>query len=252
MSAPAAAPADTALLDVDDVTRALRRRWPRIALRAGLACALPVLVTFYAKALDFYGPVAQLRLPFEFLDVGPFAYEAKVIAFVTLLLVGACHLAGDKGPRLVLGLCAGAVLWAGFIYSRLHWSKLFLDSWDPLQVDAPSAAAWIFAFLLLALGLAYVLAESLLDALDAQARRDLPPDASVRLARESAKVAGLALGAGLLLAAALGALFWGLRPLLAKVQVGANPVYVLFAMGALLTLGLFLAVRRKDPLKDEP
>lgn len=250
MSAPAA-PADVPLLELPDVEATLRRRWPRLALRVAMALALPVLVTLYAKALDFYGPVADLGLPLEFLDAGPFAYEAKLIWFVVLLLLAGCYVLGDKAPRLVLGLCVGAVLWAGFIYARLQWTKLFLDAWDPLQVDAPSAAAWTYAFLLLGLGLAYVVAEALLDAHDAQATRDLPADATDALARESAKLAVLAVGGGLLLAALAALLFWSLRPLLAGMRMGVNPVYVLFGLGGLLTLGLVLVVRRKGGLREE-
>lgn len=246
-----AAPGEVPLLDVPDVAEAVRRRWPRLALRAGVALVLPVLVTLYAKALDFYGPVAALGIPLEFLAVGPFAYEAKVIWFVVLLLVGACFLLGEKAPRLVLGLCVGAVLWAGFIYARLHWTKLFLDAWDPLRVEAPSPAAWAYGFLLLALGMAYVLAEALLDAREAQAKRDLPEAPMDALARESARVAGYALGAGLLAAALVGALFWSVRPLLASLPAAANPVFALFALGALLTLGLALAVRRRAALHEE-
>lgn len=246
-----AAPGEVPLLEVPDVGEAMRRRWPRLALRAGLSLVLPVLVTLYAKALDFYGPVAALGIPLEFLAAGPFAYEAKVIWFVVLLLVGACFLLGERAPRLVLGLCVGAVLWAGFIYARLHWTKLFLDAWDPLQVDAPTPAAWTYGFLLLALGMAYVLAEALLDAREAQATRDLPEDATLALARESARAAAIALGAGLLLAGVAGALFWAVRPLLAGLRPGANPVFALFGLGALLTLGLALAVRRRAGLREE-
>lgn len=236
---------DVQLLEMPDVAGTLRERWPRIALRAGMALALPVAVTYYAKALGFYGPVAALGLPLDFLEPGPFAYEAKVIAFAVLCLLGGCYLAGEKAPRLVLMLCSGAILWAGFIYSRLQWTRLFLDAYDPLKVDAPSPAAWVWAFLLLGLGMAYLFAESLLDTRDAQHRRGLPHDATATLAKVSAQVGLHALGLGLAAAALVALVFWALRPLLTGLPFHVNPVIGLFALGILLALALALAARRK-------
>lgn len=247
-AAPAPAPAsgdDVQLLEMPDVAGTLRARWPRLALRAGMALALPVMVTLYAKALGFYGPVAQLGLPFDFLEPGPFAYEAKVIAFAVLCLLGGCYLTGEKAPRFVLMLCGGAILWAGFIYSRLQWTRLFLDAYDPLQVDAPSPAAWVYAFLLLGLGMAYLFAESLLDTRDAQARRGLPDDATGTLAKVSVQVALHALGLGLAAASLVALAFWAFRPLLTGLPFHVNPVLVLFGMGALLAVALALVARRQ-------
>lgn len=253
MSAPAVpAPAnpapgeDVKLLDVPDLSAWIRERRHRVALRAGIALTLPVLVTLYAKELGFYGPVAALGLPLEFLDRGPFAYEGKTIWFVVLFLLALCWLLGDKGPRLVLALCTGAVLWAGFIYARLHWTKLFLDAYDPLMVDAPSALSWIYAFLLLGLGIAYVLAEGLLDTRDAQRKRSLDDGAVEGLVRVGAQATFAVLGVGLAAAACMGLFFWLLAPALKSLPFHVNPVFALFAMGILLAVAFALATRRKS------
>lgn len=247
MSAPAAPAPDeeVKLLEVPDLRTWARERRHRLSLRAGMILVLPVLVTLYAKELGFYGPVATLGLPLEFLDRGPFAYEGKTIWFVILFLLVLCWLLGDKGPRLVLALCTGAILWAGFIYARLHWSKLFLDAFDPLQVDAPSALSWLYAFLLLGLGIAYVLAEGLLDTRDAQRTRSLDADAVEGLVRVGAQSTLLVLGAGLAGGAAMGLLFWLLAPALQRLPFHVNPVFALFAMGLLLAVAFGIAARRR-------
>ncbi|HEX2021399.1 MAG TPA: hypothetical protein VHH36_01695 [Candidatus Thermoplasmatota archaeon] len=232
------------LLPVDEVAVAVRRDWPFLATRAAVALLVPVFVTMLAKELDFYGPVAQLGLPLEFLAVGPFAYEAKVIWFVALVLVLSAFLAGKRAPQIVLALAAGAVLWTGYVFTKLQWSKLFLADYELIQQEAPSAAAWTWGALLMLAATLFAMAEAVLETRREQAKRDLD-EAETRAAFEvSARAAALVAAAGVGLAAALVAAIWLLRPL-ARAPFRLNPVLVLFGLGVLVALAVVLAARRR-------
>lgn len=252
MASPAGgAPADTAevaLVELPDVAGALKRDWPFLANRTAIAVLLPVLVTWLARSLDFYGPVRALALPLEFLDAGPFAYEAKVIATVTLVLVLSSFLAGRRTTQLVLAIATGALLWVGFVHSRLRWSRFFDESFGGFRDAAPSAAAWAWGVLVLLAALAFALVEGALETRRDQDRRRLAADEARALEGLALRMTALGLLGGLAVAAALVGLLVLLRP---AAESGGlfprvSPVLLLFALGLVLVGAVALAARRRS------
>lgn len=239
--------AEAKLLDVPDMGALLRREWPRLANRAALAVVLPVLVTHLAKVLDFYGPVARLGLPLEFLARGPFAYEAKIIASVVLLLLVGAYFIRGRTVQLVLLLCTAAIVWVGFIYTRLRWTRLLFDDLFLVQRDAVAPAAWALAALVLLAGLAFALVEGILDTRQAMAARELP-DADVQAAARVASRSGaLVLGLGAAAGAALALLAALLRPLASLWPIHLNPVFAMLLLGIILVLGIRHALGPRNP-----
>ena len=236
---------DVQLIEFPDVKTMLRRSWPRLANRAALCVLLPLSVTMLAQTLNLYGPLAQLALPLTFLDVGPFPYEAKVVAFLVLILLLGAFLIRDRATQLVLGLATGSLLWTGFMFTRLRWTKLFLPNYDPLLQATPSFGAWAWAGLALASALAFVLVEAHLDTRSAYAQRAVPDAEASAAARASAETVALTLAGGLGGALVLALLFWAIRPLLAAWSLRLNPVFVLFGLGGVAVGAIVLAARKR-------
>lgn len=246
MSAPAD---EVKLFDAPDLS-ALQRNWPRIALRASVLVAVPVLVVWLARSLDLYGPVRSLPLPLDFLAVGPFAYEAKVIAAIVATILGFAYLIPKRTSQIVIGVCVAGVLWTGHVFIGLQWARLFATGFNFRQETMPGPAAWIFGVLLLAVGVVYLLLENLLETRGQQETRKLAGDDTRTLFEVSARALGTMLLVGFGIALALVLAYLGLRLLLldARLPFRLNPVFVLFGMGIALAVLVALAARRKSPV----
>lgn len=234
------------LIEVPDLAGQMRRQWPLLANRAAFLVLAPVLATLLARSLGYYEAVRTLPLPLGFLRNGPLAYEAKVIGTVILLAILIAYAQRKRTIEWALGICVLVVLWVGFIYSRLRWSSLVDPSLDLRLGETPSAAAWLFAGLLLLAGVVFALVEGLLRLRQDQVERDLPEDDATRLAATSLRGTAYALGGGLGLAAMLGLLFWGLAPALRGGFPHVNPVFGLLALALGLAVAFFLTARTGD------
>ena len=163
------------LFDAPDL-EALQRNWPRIAARVGVLALVPFFVTMLARSLDLYRLVASLPLPLDFLAVGPFAYEGKVIFAIVATCLAVAFLWPKRTTQFVMTICVGGVLWTGHVYIQLQWARLFATSFNFRHDAAPSPAAWIFAALLMIVGVVFLLVENLLDTREQQEARKLSPE----------------------------------------------------------------------------
>ncbi|HET6403362.1 MAG TPA: hypothetical protein VFH78_01840 [Candidatus Thermoplasmatota archaeon] len=240
---------DVKLFEAPDLAR-LQRNWPRIALRAGVLVTVPVLITLLARSLDLYRVVGGLPLGLDFLRLGPFAYEAKLLATIVAVLLGFAFLIPKRTTQIIIGVCVAGVLWTGHVFITLQWARLFATSFSFRQESIPGPVSWIYAVLLLTVGVVYLLLENLLETRAQQEARRLPPDEARALFETSARALGtmLAVGSGISVALVLG--YLGLRALLldARLPFRLNPVLVLFAMGVALAVLVALASRRRSPV----
>ncbi|HUR68023.1 MAG TPA: hypothetical protein VM370_02170 [Candidatus Thermoplasmatota archaeon] len=240
---------DVKLFDAPDLA-ALQRNWPRIALRGSILLIVPFLVTVLAKSLDLYKTLKLLPLPLDFLDVGPFAYEAKVIFTVVATLLGLAFLVPKRTTQLVIAICVGGILWTGHVYIQLQWARLFATKFNFRREVAPGPLAWIEATLLLVSAVVFLLLENLLDTREQQEARSLSKDDTRALFGTATRTLGLLLGLGAAIAATLVGSYLLLRALLADVRLPfrLNPVFVLFGMGVGLAVIVALAARKRSPL----
>jgi len=223
----------------------------RIALRAGAVILIPIILTLLAKSLDFYKPVASIGLPLGFLAYGPFAYEAKVVWLAGALLLSLALLSPQRTPQIVLSVCAGGVLWTGYLYTRLQWTRLFAPV-KFAQADAPTVLAWVEGGALLLLGVAFVLIDSLLQTRERQAERGFPQD-EVDDAHHAALQASLWVVGGTILGALLlGLFYYGVRLAAGGLDLHVNPVATLLVLGAGLAVLLWFALRKRSPLEPAP
>lgn len=229
---------------------ALQRNWPRIAVRAGVLVLVPFFVTMLARSLDLYRTISKLPLPLEFLDQGPLAYEAKVIFFVVATLLGLAFLVPKRTTQLVIGICVGGVLWTGHVYISLQWARLFATSFNFRRDASPEPAAWIFATLLLLVGVVFLVLENLLDTREQQEARSLPKEETGAMFDVAWRTLGKLLAMGAAFSAVLIGAYLAMRAMLTGVRLPfrLNPVFVLFAMGICLAVLLAVAARRRDPV----
>jgi hypothetical protein len=215
----------------------------RLALRAGVVALLPAFIAALAGELELFPPVAGLQLPLEFLDAGPFPYPGKVIAFVLAIVVAIALLSRRWGPQAILGIALFGVVWPGYIYTTLQWSRLVND-WIPTQRGMPSPLAWLWGALALLVAVSYMMGEAMLDATEAQAKRGLDPAERAAFRRAAGEGVALALGGGVLLFGALaGALFLARSGLGAAWAAGLNPVYAFLVLGLALVVVVTVALR---------
>lgn len=238
------------LFEAPDIA-ALTRNWPRIALRAGVLVTVPVLITLLARSLDLYGIIAGLPLGLDFLRVGPFAYEAKVIALIVVVFLGVAFLVPRRTTQLVIAVCVGGVLWTGHVFITLQWARFFAPDFRFREESIPGPLPWLLAVLLLAVGVVYLLLENLLETRAQQESRKLSADDARALFDASAGALRSMLLAGAGIALALVLAYLGLRALLADARLPfrLNPVFVLFGMGIALAVLVALAARRRSPVE---
>lgn len=237
------------LFDAPDLA-ALQRNWPRIALRAGVMVSVPILVSLLARSLDLYQTISALPLPLDFLRAGPFAYEGKVIAMIVAVFLGVAFLIPKRTTALVMAVCVASVLWTGHVFIQLQWAKLFATQFKFRQELVPGPAAWIFATLLLTVGVVFVLIENLLATRDQQEARKL--DGTRALFDVGWRTLAQMLAMGAAIAVAMILAYLALRALLADARLPfrLNPVLVLFAMGLGLAVLVAIASRKKSPVDE--
>ena len=237
------------LFEAPDIA-ALTRNWPRIALRAAVLLLVPVLITLLARTLDLYGIIASLPLGLDFLRAGPFAYEAKVIALIVVVFLGVAYLIPKRTTQLVIAVCVAGILWTGHVFITLQWARLFATDFRFREETVPGPVAWIYAVLLLSVGVVHLLLENLLETRAQQEARKLAPEDSRALFDASARALGAMLAVGLGTALALVLAYLGLRALIADARLPfrLNPVLLLFAMGVGLAVLVGLAARKRSPV----
>lgn len=238
------------LFDTPDIA-AIARNWPRIALRAGVLATVPVLIALLARSLDLYGIVAGLPLGLDFLRVGPFAYEAKVIALIVAVFLGVAFLVPKRTTQLVIAVCVAGVLWTGHVFITLQWARFFAPDFRFREESVPGLVPWIYGILLLTVGVVYLLLENLLETRAQQESRKLSGADARALFDASARALGTMLAIGFGIAIALVLAYLGLRALLADARLPfrLNPVFVLFGMGIALAVLVALAARRRSPVE---
>lgn len=229
---------------------ALTRNWPRIALRAGVLLAVPVLTALLAREMDLYGVIGSLPLPLDFLRAGPFAYEGKAIATIVALFLGLAFLMPKRTTQLVIAVCVGAVLWTGHVFVQLQWARLFAPGFDFRRDASPTLAAWLAGSALLLVGVVSLVLEGLLDARGQQEARGLDRGQARAALTTSARTLGAVLAVGLGVSAALVGAYLGVRALLADARLPfrLNPVFALLAMGVGLAVLVALALKRRSPV----
>lgn len=240
---------EISLFDAPDLA-ALQRNWPRIALRASVLVLVPFFVTMLARSLDLYPTIARLPLPLDFLDVGPLAYEGKVVFAIVATLLSLAFLIPKRTAAFVMAICVGGILWTGHVYITLQWARLFATRFAFRADAAPEPLAWIFAALLMTVGVVFLLLENLLDTRQQQEERHLARDQTRALFDVAWRTLALMIGIGGGLAIALLLAYAGMRAALssARLPFRLNPVIVLFTMGVCLAVLLAVAARRRAPV----
>ena len=230
---------------------AFQRNVPRIALRAACLVVLPVLVALLARALELYPVIASIPLPLDFLAVGPFAYEGKVVAAIAATVLGVGYLMPNRASTIPLVVSVGGVLWTGHVFVSLQWARLFAPGLDLRRDAVPGVEEWALATLLLAAGVAALLLEALLDTSAQQRARGLHAEGTASVRRVHARALGRMSGRAAWIAFTLALAYAALQALLGDVRLPfrLDPVLLLFALGIGLAGVVAFAVRRGGPVE---
>lgn len=241
MSAPSATSQAPA---VADIAGAVKRQWPRIALRVAVAVMLPTFAALLVRDFGLRETIAGFVPNIGLAALLPFAAPERDVAFLVLVLVLASFTVPKRTAQILFVVTGATILGVGFNHSRLRWAELFVDA--NYSSGGPGALAWTWGVLMLATVLLFILAEEVLDTRRQQAERAVSADESRDFQRVHETGAALAVAGG---GALFGLVLWLGRVVGASFDAQSvfgrlNPVYVMFGLGMMIVLAVVLAARR--------